>query len=342
MTTTATVDEFDLIRDAKRPEDVFGLDTDQVHTEYRRLAALVHPDTADDAHKADAGVAFARLSALHDAAVMSIAAGTYGATRVVQAEVRSKKRLYRVYDVTDTTGPTVIYDAGFDDPSGVDTACVLKIAGAPRDNDLVKTEIDALKVLNGLDTPGFFPKMIDSFAYRQPDRTQRTAVVTQPPEGFHPLTDVIAAYPNGVHPKDMAWMWRRVLAAAGIAHRAGLTHNALDVRTIHIHPEQHGVMLTDWTASSKLPDGRTKYVASDEGNYPSRVLDKQPATPGDDIWMAAEAMRQITGPMPVQLTAFLRGCQLFAQPQDAWAVQTEFDDLIGRLWGARKFRPFHL
>ena len=47
--------------------------------------------------------------------------------------------------------------------------------------------------------------------------------------------------------------------------------------------------------------------------------------------------------MPAPLGAFARGCQLASpgrRPHDAWQLLAELDDLLGRLYGPRKFRPF--
>ena len=44
-----------------------------------------------------------------------------------------------------------------------------------------------------------------------------------------------------------------------------------------------------------------------------------------------------------RLAAFFRGCCLpspRSRPKDAWALLREFDDLIARLWGERRFHPF--
>ncbi|MGH3238625.1 MAG: adenylosuccinate synthetase, partial [Streptosporangiaceae bacterium] len=45
--------------------------------------------------------------------------------------------------------------------------------------------------------------------------------------GFRSLAEVRAAFPAGIDPRDAAWMWRRLLVAAGAAHRAGVIHGAV-------------------------------------------------------------------------------------------------------------------
>jgi hypothetical protein len=48
---------------------------------------------------------------------------------------------------------------------------------------------------------------------------------------------------------------------------------------------------------------------------------------------------------PTQLRAFFKACTLKKQnmrPDDAWELKETFDDLIERLWGPRRFRPFYM
>jgi hypothetical protein len=45
------------------------------------------------------------------------------------------------------------------------------------------------------------------------------------------------------------------------------------------------------------------------------------------------------------MRAFLAGCMSLnpsARPQDAWALRLELDELLKRLYGPRRFRPFRL
>jgi hypothetical protein len=51
----------------------------------------------------------------------------------------------------------------------------------------------------------------------------------------------------------------------------------------------------------------------------------------------------IREPVPQRLGAFAAGCTLATRsrrPDDAWELLREFDELIERLWGPRRFRPF--
>ena len=48
---------------------------------------------------------------------------------------------------------------------------------------------------------------------------------------------------------------------------------------------------------------------------------------------------------PGPLRGFARGCLLVApkaRPDDAWDLLAELDDVLGRIYGPRRFRPFAL
>jgi len=62
--------------------------------------------------------------------------------------------------------------------------------------------------------------------------------------------------------------------------------------------------------------------------------------------MAVECMQYVLGIMsnvPKPIKAFLKGSSqknVAARPQHAWELLDEFNELIERMWGPRKFLPF--
>ncbi len=139
-------------------------------------------------------------------------------------------------------------------------------------------------------------------------------------------------------------MWRRLLVALGAAHHAGVIHGAVLPEHVLIHPAEHGLVLVDWCYAG--PEGLplAAIVGRYRAWYPPDALARKPAGPGTDIWLATRCMTALTGGrLPAPLAAFARGCQLASparRPQDAWQLLAELDDLLGRLYGPRRFRPF--
>jgi serine/threonine protein kinase len=139
-------------------------------------------------------------------------------------------------------------------------------------------------------------------------------------------------------------MWRRLLVAIGAAHRAGVIHGAVLPEHVLIHPAEHGLVLIDWCYSGQPGQPLPAIVARYCDWYPPEILARRPAGPDIDIWLATSCITELTGNrMPARLAAFCRGCQLASparRPQDSWQLLAELDDLLGRLYGPRKFRPF--
>jgi hypothetical protein len=300
------------VEQARVPGDLFGEDA---KGDYRRLAMLIHPDRIPGDRAAKA---FAKLAALWERYC--------GGTDVPFARG----------DIAD------LFRDG-------DT--LAKYPRRPADNDLMGREAAALRriarELGDGKGAAFFPRLLSSARQRDPG----TGVVRQVNTlalagGFVTLEDVQAAYPGGVDPRDAAWMWRRLLAALGWARRSGVVHGAVLPPHVLIHPGEHGLILADWCYSSAGPGRRVPALVTRYRDwYPAEAADKTAEWgPAADIFMATRCMTALMGErMPWQLGSFAAGCMLprpSMRPQDAHALLAEFNGLIERLYGPRKFRPF--
>jgi hypothetical protein len=306
-----------LIEAAAGPADLFGAGPGadpgaDPARRYRELARLTHPD----AHPGDrrAAGAFAKLASLW----RQRAPGT----ALYRGDIAN---LYRV-------------------PAGL-----LKLTRNPADNDLLRGEVLALARLHTRVEPAiraYFPRLLA--AQRQTDpRTgqQRRANLIGELTGFVTLSQVRAAYPRGVDPRDAAWMWRRLLVAIGAAHRTGLVHGAVLPGHVLIHPAEHGLVLVDWCYSGLAPAARVPAVVAGFADwYPPEVLAGASAGPDLDVWLATRCMTALTADrLPAPMAAFARGCMVASprrRPPDAWALLAELDELLARLYGPRVFRPF--
>jgi serine/threonine protein kinase len=319
-----------LLRGARTPQDVFGPvpSPDAAHR-YRELAKLVHPDRVAPDRAAEAAEAFARLGALwstlHGPATITSRTATYHVGPRLGADELAE------YRGAVTDGDEV----------------VLKIARRPTDNDLLRGEARALRVPVEARYQAYRPELRDSFTYRdQSSGADHVVNVLDHPQGMVSLTAVASAHPDGLDPRDVAWIWRRLLVALGVAHRTGLVHGAVLPANVLIQADQHGVVLTNWcfatTAGTPLPAVLTRY----QDWYAPEIPRRQPATPGSDIYLATRCMLALMRDhAPGPLRAFARGCLLVApkaRPDDAWDLLAELDDVLGRIYGPRRFRPFAL
>ena len=358
MTATLTA-EFDAlygkIMAADWYLDIFPK-AERLKQDHRLLATRLHPDRWGNDPKANE--VFARLQELFTQANEALAANKYGEQpRVV---VASKKHRHLVGPVIAEGDIATLYDT-FTDYE----ATVLKVARKPGDNDLIDAEARALKAIAkdvDAEFSKYFPVFTESFTYKDDGGIHRRAnVISRLDSDYVTLEQVRRAYPDGVHPLDMVWMYRRILAALGAAHRAGVLHGAVIPPHVMIRPDYHDVVLVDWCYSTAIPDSGnpTPLIAVPSvyrSWYPEEVLNKKAPGVGTDIYLATACMIYITAgnplsgypsdTLPKQMRAFFRGTTLPAlrqRPSDAWSLINEFDELLERLgepYFPRRFRPF--
>ncbi|GAA4101747.1 molecular chaperone DnaJ [Nonomuraea soli] len=251
---------------------------------YRRLARLLHPDLSPGT-----AAAFARLASLW-------ADHTKG-TRVGRHRVGPPKH---------RGGTAMLYPA--------DDDLVLKLPRDPGDNHLLRREAEALRTIAAEGDPRllpYIPRLVASFRHRAGTRERQANVISRAPDGFVPLSVVRAR----LDPRDVAWIWRRLLVAVGIAHRAGLSHGAVLPRHVLIHPLDHGLILVDWCRA---------------GDDPAR-----------DVEQLSALVAGLLDDPPRSMRAFVEGCRR-RPPSDAWALLRELDDLLEELYGPRKYRPLEI
>jgi hypothetical protein len=346
---------------ATRPEDLFGALTgttnDQlaaVKRSYHHLAQLTHPDIAGPAGRA----AFDRLAKLKAEADTYILDGTYGTERTPPVTLTSRKRIYTLIGPGRATDLASLYPVTYGDPP---ERGLVKVAAEVSDNDLLTNEAAILTHLRTPDRPeaaGFapmLPTLIDSFDVADGMGSRRVNAFATP-EGFISLTQVQKAYPTGLPPKHMAWIWRQLLLALGYAHVRGVIHGAVLPHHILIHPS-HDLILVDWCCAVKDPDTTALHIPAIADRYadwyPPEVAEKIPPTPATDIAMSAHCMLALLGQCPTRpvpnptihprLYGFLASClpsDPSLRPQDAWELRDEFTRLIERLWGPRRRIPF--
>lgn len=317
VTVTTTAEAIELITNGGG--ELF--DGDDPAGTYRRLARLTHPDTAGPRGAA----AFARLTDLwHRRGTIRSANGAYST-----ADLAFEGDLANLYTVREGH---------------------LKLVRDPACNDLMAREAAALRRIAEHGDPRYLPyvpRLVDSFRHKDGTATRRGNVLATTAKGLHSLAEVAARRPGGLDPRDAAWMWRRLLVALGLAHRAGVTHGAVVPEHVLIEPTDHGVVLVDWCYSVSEPgDHVPAIVPHRRDSYPAEVLARETPGPYTDLAMAATVMTGLMGGLaPQPLRRFADGCRLASprqRPDDAWKLLGELDDLLHRLYGPRTFRPFTL
>lgn len=338
--------------------DIFP-DEGSIQTIYRKLVRIAHPDLIyQEGHGAVLATGtFQKLTRLKDEAEQMAAQGRYG-EKLVLATIRTRRATHEIQrklplmgDVTGLYRATTTLD-------GQRSTSLIKVAKSPKDNDLLAAEARALKHLNSVDSKWsrHIPVLLDTFVYPQ-GRRRANALVWR--EGNYTAQEVQRAYPTGLDPRHVVWIWRRTLMALGFAHDLGVVHGAVLPPHILIEPRDHAVVLVDWCYSSMAADGNRppiKAVVGAYGSwYPEEVVAKEPPSPATDLYTAARTMHYLLGGLegtpvsakaPRPLRAFFNGCLLTKQatrPQNAWLLLEEFDDLLeqmGAPFVPRRFLEF--
>nr|WP_230417187.1 serine/threonine protein kinase [Micromonospora tarapacensis] len=304
---------------------MFGGDAPQ--RRYRDLVAALHPDRlrwAGPGVRAAAADAFLRVTSSWRARQFTVLRG-YRCGRPAHSG-----------DLAD------LYDVGADR--------LLKLPRNPADNDLMAREQHALRTLAERGDPRwlpYVPRLVDSFAHRDAatGAERRVTVLATAPR-LRSLVEVRRAHPDGLDGRDAAWMWRRLLVALGLTHRAGVVHGAVLPPHVLIEPDAHGLVLVDWCLSTEPGGTVPALLPGYQDWYPAEVTERRPCGPGTDIALAVRCMTWLMGRhAPRELLAFARGCRqrlLRARPDDAWRLLGELDEVLHRLYGPRTFRPFTL
>jgi hypothetical protein len=156
-------------------------------------------------------------------------------------------------------------------------------------------------------------------------------------------------FPQGVAPAHGYWIFRRLLLTLWLAHAKGFVHGAVTPDHVLVFPEEHGLVLLDWTGAARL--GREKVPLADaayEDFLPPELLARAVAKPAMDIFMAAATTfhllggevrsRQLPPAIPQPIAAELLRClapEERYRPQDAF----ELHEAFGRALGRREYVP---
>lgn len=347
------------LHSAQTAYDIFGMlqgdDIDdklsQLKSIYRNMAKLTHADLFTlNNEKQVAHEAFITLSKWYDLAVNEIKFGNYG--KRPEVRIDTPKHNYIIFNIlfSDEIADTFL---GRDVKTGEDL--YIKIVRNRKNNDLINNEINTLKKIQA-HTGNLFKlishhinPIIDVFEVEG-----KQAIVFKQIKNFVSLLEITQIYPNGINPKDMAWMFRRLLAAQGILHEIGLVYGNVFLPNFFICPEDHNGKLTNFIAS--VPTNSTVKIINKNylDYYPYEILNSSKVSSSTDIYIAAKCMVKLLGgnvktkelpsEIPKKVKGFLRACMIenmFYRPQNSLDVHEEFGHTLNEVW-KRGFHPFSL
>lgn len=355
------------------PEEIFGKlpgpASEQLATlrlKSRSLARACHPDLAPTADKRLATEVFQALNHWEEVARQKVDVGTYGDFEPHRANdsnyepielVVRGKRLTLTGLIAEGTFASIHHaDYETDSPGDASTPFV-KYARDPRDNDLLEREHAVLKAFGRPESvpevEDFFktqrlyaPHPITSFFLRDENDVKHRANLLTIPEGecYTAATLRQQKFPDGIEPKHVWWIFRRLLLTIWMSHLKGYVHGAVTPDHVLIYPQAHGLVLLDWTCAAQIGE---EYVPAINPTYcefyPPEVARKELAEPTTDIYMATATALYMLGGDPAtgdipdtvapQLAEALRRVlnpHARYRPQDAELFHNEFGKLLGK------------
>lgn len=270
---------------------------------YRVLAFAVHPDRADleGITASDAESATTRLNAFYEQ-VKTAAAGPTAAKPQASAHLVGEHATYVLGARLSQT--TLISTYATDQPG-------VFVDISRHERAYTDALLLAAEKMSAAGMSAFVPEILDNGVTQD-----RPWVAFWILDGAVTLRQVLTAYPGGLDGRDWAWMFRRILMTLDIAG----THGGLDLDSILIHPEQHGVIITGW--------GRANYDRKLADEVP-HVLDNTALASICERMLAATERRQ------VQFAAKAEG----VAPGE---LLRQYDLLLHHLYGERRYRPFSM
>lgn len=302
---------------------------------WRRVARLLHPDMA-----AANGIDADRASTAFAAASAWFQGAASGPTVTLTTKTTSYALGAKIADGSSS----VLYRAKAGDGNTV----VAKMARKPANNDLLDAERDALTDLAGIVAQHDwltmrYPRLLDSLRHRDAGTraVRRVNILNDLTDGWYSLAQVKQAYPNGLDGRDWAWMHRRLLFAIGGAELAGRVHGAIVAENVLIHPAWHELALVGWSFSVKSGARLDAKIGSKIDRYAPEAIDG-PVTTATDLYMAHRLMLDMLAGTEREQRDFAARVTTDSPGRrpDVASLLVSYDELVVRLYGPKKFRPF--
>jgi hypothetical protein len=346
------------LKAATRPEDVFGKKAEDVQRVFRRLVKVCYPDRYQaDEDKVAAKDAFECLTKWREQADAKCEHGTYGTDAPVPSKapavitIETKKCVYALTDLIAAGDLCDVYRCHWD---GVPEGGFAKVVRNPRNNDLMKAEVETLKVIvsglkatqhpNPEENTRRYPEVIDSVTTTDAAGVKRAVNILKHEPGLVTLSTVMAKFNGAVDMRDLAWMASRTLVAMGLAHRYNVIHCAITPDHIIVHPETHQGVLIDWCYAVMAGNPAKAVSPKWEKLYPPEVKLKKSLGASTDTYMWASTFVEAAGGIrniPLPISKVLEGCLIaspFRRESSAWELFDNFKSALSSVYGKPKYR----
>lgn len=298
----------------KSPKEIFG---DNPEREYKRLAALCHPDLG----------------------------GTPELFKMLEEKYFELQNPVQITFGKTTFQCHKVYDGDVSQifESGIDT--LLKVSKHSSVNKFLSSEYEITKELG---KNSFYSKYLqsfrDKFEVKEGSGKNTVLILNREKERLYSLAEVLEKH-GPLDYRDAAWMLNRVMDILFYVHASGFTHNNITPENILINPENHGGKLIGFTAATKcgLPPNflTKKYVGA--GYYPPEIESKKNGGKSSDIYMLGKLAQKLIRNTD-EIYHWFNVCFLpeKLRPDNIHTFQESFVKILEKYAGPKKFRVFSM
>ena len=240
---------------------------------------------------------------------------------------------------------------------------VVKLLRDRKNLTLFDNEWDALQMLQASEAPGAetFATLIPQPVMRGDIRAgsfigHRVNIYRWASGFFHTFAEVIQAYPQGIPPRAVIWVWRRILELLSFIHATGMAHGAILPAHLLLQENEHGLRLAGYSTAGRIGQNLLTISENFISIYPPAISSNPRLTTQLDIIMSARCMVAILGgnpangsmpaAVPTRLAEIVKRVALANLNQtprhDAWALREELGEIALRVFGQPRFIPISM
>lgn len=199
------------------------------------------------------------------------------------------------------------------------------------------------------------PLATDNFSIKNTENEVVQINIFKNRSNFTTLEKIIETYPDGIDPRDAAWMFNRILTSLmGPHYGCKIVHGAITPDHILLNLEDHNGILIDWCYSVKEGEQLKAISPKYKNYYPREVFDKLPCKLSLDIYMLALCMVKLMGgdidtkenkeSVPNPIKNLLKACLLGYNHRtgNVLDLYKDFNKILSDLYGPKQFRVFKL
>lgn len=234
---------------------------------------------------------------------------------------------------------------------------VVKILRNPEDDPLLRNEDQVLRALEQSPAQGaeyfatFLPQRVALGVSTGQGGEPRLTAVFREAVGFsHTLLAVQKAYPDGLDPRHLVWVWRRTLELLGWIHLSGFVHGSVLPEHLLLNARDHATRLVGFACAARAGARLVAASSKDQALYPQPLLNGAPLSAQTDLIMLARMLLQVWGGhalqaahrIPIELGRLLEREANGSGKLLAWQLSEEVAAAAKQCFGPPKFVQLRL